>query len=83
MDTESKVIPPTEQNKANRNLNILPLDDATIEMLAEIERQERDCMISKQSILNHFARQNKLGEGWQLAENRRELVKQAQEVKEL
>ena len=55
--------------------DILPLDNAAIEMLAEIEQQERACAVARQSILNYFARQNKLGDGWQLAPNKRELLK--------
>ena len=54
---------------------VLPLDDAAIEMLAEIDAQERACAVARQSILNYFARQNRLGDGWTLAPNRRELVK--------
>lgn len=54
---------------------IFPLDDAAVEMLAEIDQQERACGVARQSVLNYFARQNKLGDGWQLAPNRRELVR--------
>lgn len=54
---------------------VLPLDDTAIEMLAEIELQMRQLGAAQQGILNYFAKLHSLGDGWQLAPNRRELVK--------
>ena len=65
---------------------IVPLDDATIEAIAEIDIQERIALASVQAArtaaLNLFARQNKLLGNWRLADNKRELVKAAQTVEQ-
>lgn len=52
-----------------------PLDDAALGMLAEIDQQERACIVARQAILNYFGRLHALGDGWQLAPNRRELIR--------
>lgn len=61
--------------RASEDTEKIALDQATLEMLAEIEQQERACAVARQAILNHFARQNKLGDGWELAPDRQELVR--------
>jgi hypothetical protein len=65
---------------------IVPLDDATIEALAEIAIQERIALSSinaaRTATLNLFARQNKLPGNWRLAENKRELIKAEQSVQQ-
>lgn len=60
-----------------KNEEVMPLDDATIETLADLSSQQRACEIAKQAVLNCFGRQHKLGPGWMLAPNGRELVKPA------
>jgi hypothetical protein len=52
-----------------------PLDDAAIDSLAELDQQERNINVARQAILSYFLRQQKLTGNWQLAQNRRELVK--------
>lgn len=54
---------------------VYPLDGAALEMLADIERQELACQVARQTVLNYFARQHAIGDGWQLAPNRRELIR--------
>jgi hypothetical protein len=61
--------------RASEDTEKIPLDPAALEMLAEIDQQERALAVARQAILNYFARQNKLGEGWELAPDRRELVR--------
>jgi hypothetical protein len=51
------------------------LDAAALEMLADIERQEVALAAARQSVLTYFAKQHKLDGQWQLAANRRELVR--------
>lgn len=65
-------------NTGNGSENIIPLDDATIETLADLNSQQRACEFAKQAVLNCFGKQQKLGAGWMLAENGRELVKREQ-----
>ena len=52
-----------------------PLDDAAIQILAEIDQQAASLDASRQGVLTLFARQHKLQGQWRLAPNRRELVK--------
>lgn len=65
-------------NTGSGNDNIIPLDDATIETLADLSSQQRACEFAKQAVLNCFGKQQKLGAGWMLAENGRELIKREQ-----
>ena len=57
------------------NENILPLDDATIESLSELDIEIRACNFAKQKILDHFAKRHRLEGKWQIAPNGKELVK--------
>ena len=70
----------------NDENEIVPLDDAAIEALADIEIQERIAIASviaaRTATLNLFARQHKLPGEWRLAENKKELIKVKQETKE-
>jgi hypothetical protein len=52
-----------------------PLDDALIQMLAEINQQMIPLQAQRQGALVLFIRQHKLQGNWQVAENGRELVK--------
>lgn len=52
-----------------------PLDDAAIESLAELDKQTNDIAVARNAILSYFLRQHKLTGNWQLAMNRRELVR--------
>ena len=54
-----------------------PLDDAAIESLAELDQQERSIGVARQAILSYFLRQQRMTGNWQLAPNRRELVRQS------
>ena len=64
-----------ERRREHMSDEILPLDDAAVEMLAEIDLMGRALMERQQTVLNYFAKQHNLGPGWRLAENRKELVK--------
>ena len=71
----------------NEENEIVPLDDAAIEALADIEIQERIAIASviaaRTATLNLFARQQKLPGEWKLAPNKRELIKvKTQQIKE-
>lgn len=60
----------------NGSGEIVPLDDATIETIADLNSQQRACEFAKQAVLNCFAKQHGLsGNGWLLAPNGKELVK--------
>jgi len=52
-----------------------PLDEALIQMLAEINQQLVPLQAQRQGALVLFIRQHKLQRNWQVAENGRELVK--------
>jgi len=52
-----------------------PLDDASIQMLAEIGQQIQTLNAQRQGALVLFIRQHKLEGNWQVAENGRELVR--------
>lgn len=52
-----------------------PLDDAAIEMLADYDQQEVGLNTARNALLSYFARQHKLQGKWQLATNRKELIK--------
>jgi len=52
-----------------------PLDDAAIEIIAELNQQAAASNAALQGVLSLFARQQKLQGKWQLAPNGRELVK--------
>jgi hypothetical protein len=62
-----------------RETESYPLDDAAIEILAELDQQARALDVSRNAVLSYFARQHKLAGRWQLAENRRELVRSSEE----
>jgi len=52
-----------------------PLDDAAIEIISEIHQQMEPLNLQLQAVLSYFARQHKLQGKWQLAPNRKELIK--------
>jgi len=58
---------------------VIPLDDAAIEAIAELETQQRNAVIAENAILSYFLRQNKIEGNWQLRRSGpgalRELVK--------
>jgi hypothetical protein len=66
-----------ENNATSVETDSYPLDETAIEALMDLERQQQALLIAQQTILNYFARQHKLAGGWQLAENRRELVRRS------
>jgi hypothetical protein len=58
-----------------------PLDEAAIELMAEIDRAEEPLKIEfnrleamREGALKYFLRKHDLAGGWRLAENRRELT---------
>lgn len=53
-----------------------PLDEAMIQLLAELDQQMQPFQLQAQGALVLFLRQHKLQGNWRVAENRRELVKQ-------
>jgi hypothetical protein len=53
-----------------------PLDEATINLLAEFQRAAADINARLQGALTLFLRQHKLEGNWSVAPNGRELVKQ-------
>jgi hypothetical protein len=55
-----------------------PLDDAAIGIIAEIHQQMEPLQLQLQTVLGYFARQHKLKGKWQLAPNRKELIKASQ-----
>ena len=63
--------------KAPPETEAFPLDDAAIEILAELDAQDKVTHASRLSVLNYFLRQHKMQGNWQLSPNRRELVKAA------
>lgn len=56
---------------------VVPLDDAAIEAIAELDQRQLILNASLNAILNYFSRQHKLQGRWELSDNRKELVKQA------
>jgi hypothetical protein len=60
----------TEQQPEN-----FPLDDAAIEALAEYDQQERTINVARSAVLAYFLRQHKMTGEWQIAPNRKELVR--------
>lgn len=69
------------QEQNGTNLEVIteqehfPLDEAAIESLAELDAQERQINTARNAILSYFLRQQKMVGNWQLAENKRELIK--------
>lgn len=66
-----------DENNTNgtNGTELYPLDDAAIEAIADLDKQESNCNIARNAILSYFLRQHKLSGDWRLAPNRRELVK--------
>jgi len=64
-----------ESNITQNEVENYPLDDALIQMLAEINQQMIPLQAQRQGALVLFIRQQKLQGNWQVAENGRELVK--------
>jgi hypothetical protein len=59
-------------------LEHFPLDETAIAAMEDIATQEKSLMIARQATLNYFARIHKItGTGWRLAENQKELVREA------
>jgi hypothetical protein len=59
-----------------------PLDDAAIDTVAELDEEERklditraNINVARSAVLHYFLRQHKMLGNWQLAPNRRELVR--------
>jgi hypothetical protein len=67
-------------NNDNNAQEAFPLDDAAIESIAELDKQEAQINVARNAILSYILRQHKLMGNWQLATNRRELVKAATRV---
>jgi hypothetical protein len=57
-----------------------PLDEASIQLLAEISQQMVALNAQRQGALVLFIRQHKLQGNWSVAENGKELVKQAAQM---
>jgi len=64
-------------NGAAAEPEVFPLDEALIEMIAEIRLSQQQAQQQLSGALNHFLRQHKMQGVWNVAENGRELVKQA------
>jgi hypothetical protein len=60
----------------NNQTDNYPLDEATINLLAEFQRAAADINARLQGALTLFLRQHKLEGNWSVAQNGRELVKQ-------
>ena len=60
----------------NNQTDNYPLDEATINLLAEFQRAAADINARMQGALTLFLRQQKLEGNWAVAPNGRELVKQ-------
>ena len=61
------------------DIDSFPLDDATLELMAETQQQLNALRAYREGILALFIRQHKLGPGnWRLAENAKELVRAPQ-----
>jgi hypothetical protein len=58
-----------------KEADVFPLDDAALESLAQFDQQEQQIMGARIGVLTLFTRIHKLQGNWQLAQNRRELVK--------
>jgi hypothetical protein len=54
---------------------LYPLDEAGIEMIAQLEEQGRQIQVAHQTILQYFLKQHKLPGRWKLADNKREIIK--------
>jgi hypothetical protein len=65
-----------EQQSAT-DVDSYPLDDAAIEMIAELDQQEKQVLVARNAILTYILRQHKLMGPWKVAPNRRELVRDA------
>ena len=62
---------------------LFPLDEAACQMVAELDEQEKQIQqnltqiqTARNAILAYFLRTHKLAGNWQVAANRRELVRQ-------
>jgi hypothetical protein len=66
-------------DKPNNDENF-PLDDAAIATISELDEQEKGISIARNAILSYFLRVHSLTGNWQLAANRRELVRPAPAV---
>lgn len=64
-----------ENNTPDDSPEVYPLDETALEMLADLDRQGQALNAAINTTLTYFAKQHKLGDGWQLAPNRRELVR--------
>ncbi len=65
-----------QQNNEQQQENF-PLDEAAIQLLADINSQMQQLQAQRQGALVLFIRQHKLQGNWQVAENGKELVKAA------
>jgi hypothetical protein len=76
----------SEENNGNTAAEpeLFPLDEAAIEAIQDLDKQEtqlveasKNINVARNAILSYFLRQHKLEGNWQLAENRKELMRQA------
>jgi len=71
-----EVSPAPAQPPVTAEKQEFPLDDATISVLADLDKQAIALAGQRQGVLFLFGRQHGLEGNWQLAPNGRELVKQ-------
>jgi beta-phosphoglucomutase-like phosphatase (HAD superfamily) len=66
-----------DEKQSAAEVESYPLDDAAIELIAELDQQEKQVLVARNSILTYILRQHKLTGPWKVAPNRRELVRDA------
>lgn len=69
----------TEPETTTTSADVYPLDDAIVKLLEEYRLQASIVGAQESGALTLFVRQHDLKGRWQLAENRRELVRRANE----
>jgi|AmaraimetP72IA01_FD_contig_61_248932_length_1927_multi_12_in_0_out_0_3 hypothetical protein len=53
----------------------IPLDETAVKMIAELDEQSRNLEVSRITVLQYFLRRNGLEGNYELAQNRREVVR--------
>lgn len=60
--------------KMNNGVETFPLDDAAIQMIAELKASTQQAQVAMNAILSYFCKQHQLLGRIELAENGRELI---------
>lgn len=55
-----------------------PLDEAAIQLIAELDEQIKNASVATSAVAHYFARQHGIQGQFRIAENRRELILKAQ-----